>query len=438
MKEHRGPGRAARAVERRRARRAMIGRLSCACYDAPMPLETQLRDWVQAGLVTEAQAHAIQAFEARRPPAAVAAASAAARPARPRQWALYGIVGLGVLAIGTGLVSLIAANWDAIPAAAKLGVDLAAQTALGVAFARRAARPGLAREALLVALMALALGGIGLVGQVFHLESDGWSGLLLWLGLTVGAALLAESRAPAHFWLAGVALTGGLWADDARVPSEPVRVMLLLALPFLVGAVGFVGLTRASWPPPSFARAARSWSLAAIVGAGSALGSVLWYGQPLAGHGHVRQLRHALPWPWLAALAMAAVVLVARAPAASAEAARHDRRFRVLVAASVLSALLYVTLPVLLPLGRQRVASAVLFLAVWALAGAAAVARERPRLFDLISIVIGVRVLAIYFEVFGSLAATGVGLIVSGLLVLGSAYAWYRWRGRLARALGGT
>ena len=49
--------------------------------------------------------------------------------------------------------------------------------------------------------------------------------------------------------------------------------------------------------------------------------------------------------------------------------------------------------------------------------------------------VIGIRILIVYFEVFGSLLGTGVGLVTGGVLTLGLVWLWVRKRRAFAREL---
>jgi hypothetical protein len=68
------------------------------------------------------------------------------------------------------------------------------------------------------------------------------------------------------------------------------------------------------------------------------------------------------------------------------------------------------------------------FIAVWAAAAAAAAAASMKKLFDIASFVIAIRFIVIYFEVFGSLSMTGIGLIISGAVIIGIAILWNRGR----------
>ena len=55
--------------------------------------------------------------------------------------------------------------------------------------------------------------------------------------------------------------------------------------------------------------------------------------------------------------------------------------------------------------------------------------------FNLLTAVIGLRVVIIYFEVFGSLLQTGLGLIAGGALTLFIAWFWLRKSSALADQL---
>jgi hypothetical protein len=61
----------------------------------------------------------------------------------------------------------------------------------------------------------------------------------------------------------------------------------------------------------------------------------------------------------------------------------------------------------------------------------------RIRAFNALTGLVALRVLIVYFEVFGSLLDTGLGLIFGGLLTLLLAWLWKRHRGSLAQRLSG-
>jgi len=59
----------------------------------------------------------------------------------------------------------------------------------------------------------------------------------------------------------------------------------------------------------------------------------------------------------------------------------------------------------------------------------------RSRLLHLATAAIGLRIVVIYFEVFGTLLDTGVGLVLGGLLTLLLTWVWARKRREFDREL---
>jgi uncharacterized membrane protein len=72
---------------------------------------------------------------------------------------------------------------------------------------------------------------------------------------------------------------------------------------------------------------------------------------------------------------------------------------------------------------------------VFAVVALVAHRKGRPALLHLATGVIGLRLLVIYFEVFGSLLDTGVGLVLGGLLTLLVTWIWARKRRDFDREL---
>lgn len=370
-----------------------------------MSLQKQLQAWVGAGLITAPQGEAIAAFEKR-----------AARP----PWALYGVAGIGVTALVAGVISLIAANWDGIPAAVKLGLFFLMEGGVGALFVRQQAQPGMRREVALTLFMLFILAGIGLIAQIFNIHSNGWSGLLFWLALSLPVTLMAESRLAANAWFAGLATMLTIWGT-----SGGGKAQVAVTAGYAVAAVGLAHLPGLRLNE-AFKRAALNWGMTFVVFGLTLAASVAWSIDAPA------EVRAHAALPWAGCALAAGIALLATPPYAQA------RRWRLAIVATLVSATAFYTLPLLVPLGEQPIGGAVCFLIVWSCAGVAAVAAERQRLFDVISFFIAARFVAIYFEVLGTLAATGIGLIVSGLVILGAVTVWYRFRRKVAAlAVGG-
>lgn len=379
----------------------------------PPQLKKKLAAWVERGLITPEQSERIVEHESREP---------------ERPWTLYGIAGIGITALVTGVISLVAANWDEIPPWLKLICYFTLQGGVGYAFLRNEKRSGLIRETWLTLFVPLLLAGIGLIAQIYNLHGDGWQALLLWVTMTLPAVWLTQSWALAHLWPAAVLLTSVIWAvaDHAGGLPEFGRACALATVPLTFVAVGLFGEKIRGFNP--FVRGALlTWGMGVVLLVGTVVANVFWYASPDdLPFGYL-----VLPWAALLAACVAAWY-------------RPDvkREVRLTTAGLLLAFGVFATLPLFIGGDSEsigvRVVAALGFFGVWVLAAAAAAYSHHKRWFDLASLVIALRVVTMYFEVFGSLAMTGLGLIFSGIVILGIAFSWHRFRERVRRQLTGS
>ena len=374
-----------------------------------MIAEHYLKRWRDAGLIDDSAVARIGVWEAQH---------------RRPIW-LWALSGMGALAIGLGVVAVVAANWEGIPAAAKLAVDLLltglCAVFVFVAWQRDRAWP---REIGALLLFGLVIGGIALIGQVYQLQSDPWQALVTWLALcTPFLALVAFTRLVGALWLAAAVLT---WfsADEpferlimplASGSASGHFFHLLIYLPACLMIV--VAVVRRRWPPAEDqGDLLLKLALAGLAGAVSTtvvaidsrlasvvapveiwLGAVatllaaaaLWFG------GGAQQRRPAIALLGVSFVVWAAALLLARAWNAEGKA----------------------TFETLFGL---------LFIVYWAALGWLAARSSQRVLFGLVFTVIGLRLLILYFEAIGGLTATGLGLIGGGVLCL--ALTWVGWR----------
>jgi len=156
------------------------------------------------------------------------------------------LAGIGVICVALAVLAFIAANWDAIPKTAKLiGIALLVAASHGLAaYMSVKGRKGIADLATGFATLVF-VGGIALVGQIFHLPSD-WAGgaFLVCLGGLAAAWLsgsktsLAVAAAAAITWqvmrpdlggpdlaatFTGLALTVAVFVHPVLHPSRLTR-----------------------------------------------------------------------------------------------------------------------------------------------------------------------------------------------------------------------
>ena len=369
-------------------------------------LNKKLDAWVQAGLITSDQQQAILNHE---------------DAPSERSWVVFGISAIGVVALATGFISMIAANWEEIPDSAKLFLYfLVLLSALAFSF-KKLGRSTISGELTLAFIALWYLAGIGLVGQLYHLEGTSWQAFGFWCVLTLPLALIAKNRLNAHLWFLGFGCAVGFWIGSDIVPQKMAehRVFSAMSLPFIFYAIGVAG---AGFLPENFRNRALTYATLALA-ALSVFAQFLW-SDPPAGMRDVTPDFSAM----IVAAGFAAVLAYFRFRS-------ENPLLAIFAALAVVVSCANVVIPAYLHVGPHQVIGTAMFVFAWGTAAAAAASARRRRMFDACTAVIGIRLVVVYFEVFGSLAATGVGLVISGLLIIGVAKLWHSKRNAIAALL---
>ncbi|WP_068863576.1 DUF2157 domain-containing protein [Erythrobacter dokdonensis] len=358
--------------------------------------------WHAAGLIDAETRDRLLAYEADH--------------ARPL--ALWAVSGIGALAIGLGLVSVIAANWEEIPGQLRLGVHLALiVAALGALFAREerlAQASPWAVEALVFVTAALGLTFFGHIGQVYQTSSPLWQPLGVWLALFAPLLLLMGRSWPAAMavvggagwcaWEYATASTGWLAARD---PGFAMRLWLAAVTAAPVLFAPLAAWQRARSARPDFWRRLEQLALAYAVGGGT-LACGLASGGGYNGEASLLGM---------AAMALrGAVGVLAGLGVMLARPGISGRMAGAIIAGAGL------VLPLAHALEDLTVPAAALFFALWAGIAAAALAAHWRGVFQLAVGVIAMRLIILSFELAGDLLASGFGLILSGFLILGVAW----------------
>ncbi|MBI5495184.1 MAG: DUF2157 domain-containing protein [Deltaproteobacteria bacterium] len=386
-----------------------------------MALKRKLHEWQRAGLLDASTVERIEAYE----------------ESRSRPYALYVIGGIGALAVGLGIISMIAANWADIPRGVKLAVDLAvvAWLARYVFLADRAGKAW-AREVALIILQLLVLASVGLIGQTYHLGGKAWQALLAWALMTTPMMLvLGRSHVTAVALLtalnAGALTTLGEWLDRAhlgRFTEELIIACTAGVLPLLHLRLAWASRLREQRPALSQVMEAAGFM---VVLCASGAMQHAWYERTSAGDDTVNAVRVSL----VAVAGMVALVWVGAARRFEDDAQRLC--WRVLLVYAVAAGYL----PFLVEHPRLGLLSAVSFLGYLAVIAWYAYRRRQVWLFNLATAVMALRLLGIFIELFGGLLLTGFGLVLGGAAILGMARLWMnqtrQWRATM-RTPGGA
>lgn len=196
------------------------GRLS------PRVLEHDLDRWVAAGWVAPEHRAAILA-------------DAAAHHGQAARFDSAGVLALlGVLLIGAGAISFVAANWDEMARAVRLGVLLGGMVAAfagGWWLAGPGRRPGAGQGLILLGVLLFGA-DIMLIAQTYHIQAHYPDGVLLW----AGGALLTAAVVPSHaaLWLAFALI--GLWTGQELIAFDSTGHPLFLPVWAVAAAIAVV------------------------------------------------------------------------------------------------------------------------------------------------------------------------------------------------------
>lgn len=365
-----------------------------------MALEHRLSRWARAGIITAEQVELIREFER----------------SEQRPTLLYAVAGLGGLAIAVGLLSIVAANWDGIPGRVKIALDLALVAALGAGVWHwDRGGPVWARETAIVILWGLVLASIALLGQVYQLGGQTHHALLAWCVLTALLMTRARSRIAASVWVLGLQVTYAVWCAWLAEAWDAEELALGLVYWAPLTCLGLGRLPALVRVRPALAGVLESLGWMELLLCGT-LGTFAFYAD-------------ASGEQWSAASpAILVSVVLTLALAATMRASLPERLL--LVACLVLS-----HVPLFVSTGDMDLTAAVTFVGLWLLVAWTAHDARDIRMLNAATAVLGLRILSIYFEVFGSLLDTGVGLISGGVVTLTLVWLWTRGRKRFEREL---
>ncbi|MFM7377045.1 MAG: DUF2157 domain-containing protein [Erythrobacter sp.] len=370
----------------------------------------KIAEWHAAGLIDAATRDRLAAYEADH--------------ARPLLlWAVWGI---GALAIGLGVVSVVAANWEDIPGLVRLAVHLALIAGLlGLLFMREerlAEKSPWIVEALVFVTAALGLTFFGHLGQVYQTSSPIWQPLGLWLALFAPLLLLTGRSWPSALAVIGGAVwTAWEYAGATRSNGSEPDLALSIWLAFVVALpVAFAPL--AAWLGTrslreDFCERLGQLALAYAVAGGSlacAYASFGGFGGPAPAHALASVLTAA------AVLALSGIGVVL------ARGGVSGRMAGAIIAGSGL------VMPLAYAVNDTAVPAALMFFTLWVGIGAAALTAHWRRGFQQAVGVIALRLIILSFELAGDLLMNGLGLILAGLMILGVAWGAVRVSKRFA------
>ncbi len=380
-----------------------------------MNLDSKLTRWLEAGIIDADTRKRIQAFE----------------HGKERPVALYALGGLGALTIAVGLVSIVAANWAEIGDTTKLGIDLLLGAVLAAALYMAAARGKVWQTDLMAGIYyGFTLASISLVGQIYQLGSPTYQALLIWSACTLPFMTLIRGRLLGLIWLAGLIWThtevviAQLERLDAQHLNHAFLADLAISIVF-VSVLVYLTVARLPWLVRERAQLSHVWTnalWAAIVSAGLAVCFVFY-----------NRLDQADTLSWGVAVAVAVGLILYAAWPRLYPHAKASARIGMAGILGLICSVLVVGL--CFPHQERPSVGAIFQVLLLATSAWTVLQLGHLGLFNALTAAIAVRVLVIYFEVFGSLLDTGMGMISGGVLTLLLAWLWKRKSPQLAARL---
>jgi uncharacterized membrane protein len=373
-----------------------------------MKLDKKLIIWREQQLISTEQYSAILKYEARHQ--------------TNSHWFLYGFILLGAAVMGIGLISIIAANWADIPVWLKLGVDFSLLLSLGfgIQYFYTRSTASIWTEVFLFSFQLLCLASIALLSQVYHSGGMWYHALLLWSIITFPINLYAKHYLSHVIWVS-LFLLSSVWslieflylildihANDWNIEIKLAAV--LLTTPLLSISLSYIA---AHYRYTPLAITLRMWFIISLF-------SCLLFADIIYWSSNWVNIQSGLFIPaYLFSFLLLGLILFKMPYCRLSKA--------VLLLALALLLLLYHPNFLTTLIDSQFIAP-FLIISILLLYALHLGLSEQQALFNAVTFLIGLRFLVIYFEVLGSLAETGVGLMLSGLLIISVSYAWYRAR----------
>ena len=360
--------------------------------------ERKLSAWVAAGLIDEASAARIRDYES----------------AHSRPLALWSLIGIGALAIGLGLISIVAANWDDIPGLVRLSVHMLLMAALAayIYFTLPSQTNDYFSDAQIFVLGSLGLTFLGHLGQVYQTRSPLWQPLALWMILFSPVMLLMGRGWPvALMWVTGLIGTTLAHIDYSvdLIPRNTLSVAyraLIISPPII--AVVMATYVRVQHQRPDFWRRVVQLSLSCIIG-GTSIATIAGT-SALVQYGSTNQSDVSVGLIQSLLLFVGAGVICAMQRSAATMIAAH------------LLAISGVILVGVAFIGQSDIAAAILFMLLWSGVAASALMAGVRWLFQVAIGFIALRLIVLSFELANDLLGSGIGLILVGIFTLGIAW----------------
>jgi len=389
-----------------------------------MNLSKKLHQWQEAQLIDSATADKIHAFEKEE----------------SKPIALWAFGSLGAIAIVLGIISVIASNWVQTPDWVKLLADLVLCLITGLTLYRVISKGHSSqtnqwfREILVVFYYGFTLASMALIGQTYQLGGSIAKLLLVWTLATLPVVLLGRGKFLTVLWVISTSATyafnlEALYDFIESFIDSTLWVDVIFASLYVLSPLFFILLSRINWlvkNRPTMADTISRYSWFSLTLAGW-LSQYLWYVPFTLSAGETSSVQK-----FLAICLFATASIIIFIPKLYKERPKGTH----LAMRIVLAVIFLICSTAMWHIHSNPSIGALtnityMFVLAWA-----ALKIHSIKLFNLMTALICLRLLIVYFEVFGSMLETGIGLVGGGVVTLLVVWGWFKKADVLAQYFG--
>lgn len=371
-----------------------------------MKIAKKLDVWLDNGLITSEQYKKIEAFEQNHKKPVI----------------IGSLLGLSFFCIALGILSLVSANWEIIPAYIKLSLDILVLIGVGfgaVYFHNQEKNNFF--EGMLILYAGLVLASIGLIAQIYQLQSDGMKAVLLWTILVFPVVLITRKVILPLIWLplfttssintlAEINFVYAILEMIEKTFPYAISVCGILLFAYIYRFTSYYFRTRLA---PQI-KAMKFWlgfdivSLVIVMDLG--LGLLGEYGNPSYTENYA------------SVIVISLLVLATVAFGYYSNKYNYSRLLTCALAILLGFSIIFMALPENKVL--YDIWGFLLTMSILATVVVYALIKNKEKLLNIATACVAIRLFIVYIQVFGSLLTTGVGLIVSGVFFLSLLYVW--------------
>ncbi len=374
-----------------------------------MNLLKKIAVWQQNQLITPAQGEAIIAFENEN----------------KKPLLSWSLLALAFFCIALGIVSVISANWQEISASVKLSLDFIFLVGLAYGvFHTYTKGQDYWFEGLLLLFTLLVLASIGLIAQIYQIQPQGLRGYLLWSVLVFPLVLLSRKIVLPLVWLPVFMSSVVDFLDQMPFFARIFRI-LENSFPFAISIAGilvfaFIYRLLAVHFRTRLAAQISAMKFWLVFDIAVLVLMMDFFAGNSFGSGFIDKLFN--NYSRVSIVVISFLIVSTIGFGYFSYKYNYSRLLTCILAILLGFSLIYVALP-----DNEDVLNIwgfLLSMSVLSCLVAYALIKSRNKLLNLATALMALRFFIVYLQVFGSLLATGYGLIFSGVVFLGIIYAW--------------